>query len=376
MMTKLHEAARLGQSIWLDYIRRSFIKSGQLQTLIDAGLRGITSNPSIFNEAISQSDDYDAALQALVSAGKSLDEIYEALVVEDIQQAADLLRPIYDETSGHDGYISLEVSPRLAYDTENTIKEVRHLHKVVNRPNLMIKVPATAAGIPAIATLIGEGININVTLMFSLKDYEAVADAYLRGLERLAGQGGDLNRVASVASFFVSRVDGVVDKQLDTISGDRADLARTLKSAIGIANAKLAYVRYLSVFSSERWQRLAALGARPQRVLWGSTSTKSPDLPDTLYADNLMGANTVNTLPPATLDAFRDHGTVASGLTTNLDQAREQLVQLAKLGINLEIITQQLQDEGVQKFSDAFEALMKSIDMKCRELSSQSVAAG
>jgi transaldolase len=374
-MTKLHEAAKLGQSIWLDYIRRDFIKSGELQKLIDAGLRGITSNPSIFNEAISQSDDYDGAMRQLVTNGKSLAETYEALVVADIQSAADLLRPVFDESNGDDGYISLEVNPRLAYDTGSTIKEVRHLHKVVNRPNLMIKVPATAAGIPAIATLIGEGININVTLMFSLKDYEAVSDAYLRGLERLAANGGDVSQVASVASFFVSRVDGVVDKELAAISGEQADLAASLEGTIGIANAKLAYTRYLNVFSSERWQRLAMQGARPQRVLWGSTSTKNPKLSDTLYVDNLMGANTVNTIPPSTLDAFREHGTVASGLTANLDQAREQLVQLAKLGIDLEIVTQQLQDEGVQKFADAFDGLMEAIETKRREMKSETVPA-
>ena len=374
-MTKLHEAAKLGQSIWLDYIRRDFIKSGELQKLIDAGLRGITSNPSIFNEAISQSDDYDDAMKQLVTEGKSLDETYEALVVTDIQSAADLLHPVFDESKGDDGYISLEVNPRLAYDTGSTIKEVRHLHKVVDRPNLMIKVPATAAGIPAIATLIGEGININVTLMFSLKDYDAVSDAYLRGLERLAANGGDVSQVASVASFFVSRVDGVVDKQLADITGEQADLADSLEGTIGIANAKLAYARYLSVFSSERWQRLAMQGARPQRVLWGSTSTKNPKFSDTLYVDNLMGANTVNTIPPSTLDAFRDHGTVASGLTDKLDQAREQLVQLAKLGIDLEIITQQLQDEGVQKFADAFDGLMEAIETKRREMKSEAVPA-
>lgn len=366
--TKLHEVfEQVGQSIWLDYIRRSFIESGDLQSMIDDGLRGITSNPSIFEEAIAKSDDYDSTVQELVAQDKSVNEIYEQLAVEDIQNAADLLRPIYDESNGNDGYISLEASPNLAYDTQKTIAEVRHLFKAVDRPNVMIKVPATAAGIPAIATLIGEGININVTLMFSLKHYEDVADAYLRGLERLLSNGGDLSKVASVASFFVSRVDTAVDEKLDEAGNS------DLKGSIGIANAKLAYVRYLSVFSSERFQRLAAKGARPQRVLYGSTSVKNPAYPDTLYVDNLMGANTVNTLPQDTIDALKERGTVASGLTQGLDEARERLVQLAALGINLEEITQQLQDDGVAKFAQAFDGLIDSISQK-REQMQKAVA--
>lgn len=362
-MTKLRETyEKAGQSIWLDYIKRSFVQSGELQALIDEGLRGITSNPSIFEEAIANSDDYDEALQGLVGAGKSVDEIYESLAIEDIQNAADLLRPVYDESQGSDGFVSLEVSPDLAYDTEKTIAEAQHLFKTVDRPNVMIKVPATSAGIPAIATLISQGINVNVTLMFSLKHYEDVSDAYLRGLERRLANGEDISGVASVASFFVSRVDTAVDEQLEKAGN------RELQGKIGIANAKLAYVRYLSVFSSERFQRLAAHGARVQRVLYGSTSVKNPNYPDTLYVDNLMAANTVNTLPPATVDALRERGVIGSGLTQGLDEARDQLVQLAKAGVDLEAITQQLQDEGVIKFAKAFAGLRDSIAEKCKAM--------
>jgi transaldolase len=370
-MTKLHQAAELGQAIWLDFIRRGFIESGDLQSLIDDGLRGITSNPSIFEKAIAESSDYDDALADLVERGRSDHEIYEALAIEDIQRAADLLRPLYDETSGADGYVSLEANPDLAYDTGGTLAEVRHLFKAVDRPNVMIKVPATAAGIPAIATLIGEGINVNVTLMFSQADYEAVSDAYLRGLERLAANNGHLDRVASVASFFVSRVDTVVDEQLGQVisnGNDQAPLARKLRGAIGIINSKLTYARYLNVFSGERWQQLARRGARPQRLLWGSTSVKNPDYPDTHYVDNLMGASTVNTLPLGTIEAFRKHGTVSSGLTNQLDEARRQMVRLAELGIDLEVITQQLQDDGVTKFATAFQGLLDSIAEKRRQL--------
>jgi len=367
-LTRLHEITALGQSIWLDYIRRSLIESGELKALVEAGLQGMTSNPSIFEKAISDSSDYEADLARLVKQDKSTAEIYEALAINDIQAAADLLRPVYDETDGLDGYVSLEANPTLAYDTEGTLKEVRHLFAAVDRPNVMIKVPATAAGIPAIATLTGEGINVNVTLMFSMDHYDAVSDAYLRGLERLAAKGGDVSRIASVASFFVSRVDTVVDEKLAEIDDDKAPIAGKLRGKIGIANAKMAYARYLSLFSSERWQRLAKLGARPQRLLWGSTSVKNPDYPDTMYVDNLMGANTINTVPPATLAALRDHGTVASGLTAGLEEARIQLNQLAELGIDLAVITQQLQDDGVTKFADAFKGLLESITAECERL--------
>ncbi len=360
MSSKNHvqQTADLGQSIWLDYLDREFINSGELKSLINRGIRGITSNPSIFQEAISDGGDYDEDIAALAEEGKEDTEIFEALAVADIQKAADLLAPVYIETDGLDGYISLEANPDLAYDTEGTIEEVRRLHKAVNRPNLMVKVPATSAGIPAIATLISEGININITLMFSLKDYDNVADAYMRGLEERLSDGFEIDHVASVASFFVSRVDTAVDKKLDELE---SDAAKALKGKIGIANAKMAYARYLNAFSSRRWQILAAHGARPQRVLYGSTSVKNPDYPDTMYADQLIGANTINTLPLEAIEKFNDHGTVSPALTTQLEQARSQLVQLSKLGIDLDRITQQLQDEGVTKFADAFSDLIAAI---------------
>jgi transaldolase len=357
-MSKLQQAHEIGQSIWLDFIDRAFLDSGGLKDLVDDGLRGVTSNPSIFEKAISKGDEYDEDIARLVAEGKSDSEIYEALAIADIQQAADVLRPVYDQSGGADGFVSLEVNPELAYDTGETIKEARHLFKTVDRPNVMIKVPATAAGIPAIATLTGEGININITLMFSLTHYDAVADAYIRGLERLLASGGDVSKVSSVASFFVSRVDSEVDEQL---AENGSDEAKALLGTIGIANSKLAYTRYLNAFSSERWGRLAAQGARPQRILYGSTSTKNPDYPDTLYVDGLMGPSTVNTLPLDTIDAMRERGTISPALTTNLDEARQQLVQLDLLGIDLEEITQQLQDVGVIKFADSFRELMGSI---------------
>ena len=362
-MTKLHKAYdEIGQSIWLDYIRRDLLKSGKWRKLIDDGVRGMTSNPSIFAEAIGEGGEYDESLSQMVQEDKSVDEIYEALAIEDIQAAADELWTIYDRSDGGDGFVSLEANPDLAYDTEATLAEARRLFAMVERPNVMIKVPATGAGIPAIAALIGEGININVTLMFSLKHYDDVADAYIRGLERLGASGGDVSQVASVASFFVSRVDTAVDEKLDTI-GNTA-----LRSKIGVANAKLAYARYLTIFSSERWQHLEAQGARPQRVLFGSTSVKDPALPETYYVDNLLGANTVNTLPPKTIESFRKGGNVSSGLTADMDGARAQINQLANLGINLETITQQLQDVGVEKFADSFAELKETIGQKCAQL--------
>jgi transaldolase len=366
-MTKLHEATELGQSIWLDYIRRSFIESGELQRLIDDGLRGITSNPSIFEEAIGNSSDYDDAMRQLTAEGKTVGELYDALVIKDIQAAADLLRPVYDQSDGLDGYVSLEANPNLAYDVEGTIEEVHHLHAQVDRPNVMFKIPATTAGIPAIATLISEGIPINVTLIFSLKHYEAVADAYVRGIERRALAGDDVSHVASVASFFISRVDTVVDKKLQAVGN------RELTGQIGVANAKMAYARYLGIFSSERWQQLEAKGAHAQRILFGSTSVKNPDYPDTFYVDNLMGANTVNTLPRVALDALRDHGVIASGLTTNLEQARQQLNQLAALGIDLDAITQALQDKGVHQFATSFSKVSEAIAEKAKLFKRQTV---
>jgi len=369
-MTKLHELADLGQAIWFDYIRRSFITSGELQALIDEGLRGVTSNPTIFEKAIAGSTDYDDALHRLVGEGKTVEQIYEAMALDDIRRAADLLRPVYEQTDGADGYVSLEVNPSLAHDTEGTIAEARRLFAALDRPNVMIKVPATPAGIPAIETLIGEGINVNVTLMFSLDHYGSVAEAYIAGLEELATTGADLSKVASVASFFVSRVDTAVDRALEEI-GETA-----LQGRIAIANAKVTYARFREVFSGERWERLAAQGARVQRPLWASTSTKNPLYPDTLYVDGLIGPDTVNTVPPATLNAFRDHGTVAptlevgpsASLRAGLDEARLQLARLAELGVDLDAITQKLQDDGVAAFAKSFESLMATIAEKREQL--------
>ncbi len=364
-MTKLDELANLGQSIWFDYIRRSFMTSGDLQALIDEGLRGITSNPTIFEKAIAGSNDYDEDLNRLTGEGKSVEEIYEALTLDDIRRAADLLRPVYERTEGGDGYVSLEVNPGLAHDTGGTIAEAKRLFAELDRPNIMIKVPATSAGIPAIRTLIGDGVNVNVTLLFSLTQYEAVAEAYMAGLEKRFASGEDVSRIASVASFFVSRVDTVVDGMLEGM-GSRAALS--LQGEIAVANAKVAYARFRQIFGGERWKALTQHGARTQRVLWASTGTKNPLSPDTLYVDSLIGPDTVNTVPPATLNAFRDHGEVAPTLEVGLDEARDQLAHLADLGVDLDAITRKLQDDGVAKFSESFESLMETIAGKRERL--------
>lgn len=361
-MTKLQELAKHGQSIWYDNIRRALIDSGELQTLLDAGVMGVTSNPSIFEKAIVGSADYDDAIRAVAADGKSIEEIYEALAIEDIQRTADLLRSIYEDTNGIDGYVSLEVSPTLAHDTEGTIADARRLHAALNRPNVMIKVPATPAGIPAVEALIGDGIHINVTLIFGLDTYEAVAEAYLAGLEKLTAAGGDVSQVASVASFFISRIDSAVDTALAALNNE------ALQGKIAIANAKLAFARSHDIFSGDRWRRLAGRGARVQRLLWASTGTKNPTYPDTLYLDELIGRDTVNTVPPATLNAFLDHGTVAPALGQGLDNARSQLKQLAGLGIDLDAITQALQDEGVAGFAKSFDSLMAGVAAKRDQL--------
>jgi len=361
-MTKLHELAELGQSIWLDYISRSLIASGELQKLVDQGLRGVTSNPSIFEKAIAGSADYDEDLNRLVRDGRSVAEIYEDLAMADIRSAADILRPVYEKSGGADGYVSLEVNPALAHDTGATIAEARRLFASLERPNVLIKVPATPAGIPAIETLIGEGVNVNVTLIFSLEQYEAVATAYIAGLEKLALAGGDIGSVASVASFFISRVDTAVDKALEEIGNAE------IQGKIAIDNAKIAYSRFREIFSSERWKKLATESARVQRPLWASTSSKNPAYPDTLYVDNLIGPDTVNTLPPATLEDFLDHGKVAATVETDVDGARMRIAELAELGIDLDAITNKALDEGVAAFAKSFEGLIASIAEKRRRL--------
>ena len=361
-MTKLQRLARLGQAIWLDYIERSLMTSGELQSLIDAGIQGMTSNPTIFQKAIASGEEYATDLSRLAREGRSSLEIYEKLVLDDIGRAADQLRPVFERTDGLDGYVSLEVSPALAHDTQGTIAEAKRFFSQLARPNILIKVPATSAGVPAIETLIREGVNVNVTLIFSLGHYEAVAEAYIRGLEKRLIDGEDLSHVASVASVFVSRLDTAVDRALEEIG------EKSLQGKIAVANAKTVYARFKALFAGARWQRLARAGARVQRPLWASTGTKNPDYPDTLYVDSLIGPNTVNTLPPATLAAVRDHGAAAPTVEEGLDEARAQLARLADLGIDLDAITQELQDMGVKSFSDSFESLMATIEATRREL--------
>ena len=357
-MTRMNEAAAIGQAIWLDFIRRSFLDSGELGDLVAKGLRGVTSNPSIFQKAITASTDYDAAVERLVGEGRSVNDIYEALAIQDIRRACDIMQPVYVSSDGLDGYVSLEVNPKLAYDTEGTVMEARRLSSLVDRPNVMIKVPATPEGIPAIETLTGEGININVTLIFSLQQYEDSAMAYIRGLEKLADANVDFSRVASVASFFVSRVDGKVDPKLVELGNSE------LQGKIAIANAKMAYHRFGELFSGPRWEKLAGQGARVQRPLWGSTSTKNPDYPDTLYVDELIGPHTVNTLPPETLDAFLDHGCAARTVDADVEEARQHMADLAEIGIDLGEVTTELMGEGVDAFADSFDELMSGIAEK------------
>jgi len=367
-MPELAQLEKLGQSVWLDFIRRSLITSGEMATLVAQGVQGMTSNPAIFEKAIAGSADYDDEIQSLVKAGMSVDAIYETLAIKDIQMAADVLAPVYRSTGGRDGYVSLEVSPFLARDTERTTAEAKRLFEAVGRPNLMIKIPATPEGLPAIAASLAAGVNVNVTLIFGLENYRAVAEAYVAGLERLAVKGPSakgghpVNRIASVASFFVSRVDTAVDKELEKKG------AKTLLGKIAVANCKLAYAEYRSMIGRPRWRELAAKGARPQRVLWASTSTKNPAYPDTLYVDELIGPDTVNTLPPETLKAFIDHGRPSESLTRDLEGARAQVRRLAELGIDLEAVTRRLQEEGVEAFAKPFQALLDSIDAKRRRL--------
>jgi transaldolase len=362
-MNPLKELLAQGQSIWLDYIRRDLIRTGELKRLVEEdGIRGVTSNPTIFEKAIAGSTDYDDALRALHAKDAKADarNLYEGLAVEDIQMTADVLRPVYDETGGADGYVSFEVSPHLAHETQGTISEAKRLRAAVDRPNVMIKVPATPEGIPAIEELIAEGVNVNITLMFSMSHYEAVARAYIRGLERCA----DPSKVASVASFFVSRVDTMVDRALESLATAQAQ-AKTLLGKIAIANSKLVYHRFLQVFQSEGFVALRQRGARVQRPLWASTGTKNPAYSDVLYVENLIGAETVNTLPPETLNAFRDHGKVeGETIGDSLDDAAAALRRLKALGINFDTITEKLQQDGVAAFAASFDQLLAALEKK------------
>lgn len=359
---------KLGQSIWIDFIRRGMLTSGELKQLIEQdGVSGVTSNPSIFEQAITKSNDYEESVRALTLAGKTPEEIYQILTVEDIQMVADLLRPTYDRTDGRDGFVSLEVSPGLAYDTEGSIEEARRLWSLVNRPNAMIKVPATREGIPAIQQLIGEGININITLLFGLPRYREVANAYIAGLESLAANGKDLKQIASVASFFLSRIDVLLDPDLEKkmlVIGPKADTAARLHGQVAIASAKVAYEIYKEIFGSDRFKKLADLGARPQRLLWASTSTKNPAYQDTKYMEPLIGPDTINTVPIETLNAYRDHGNPKRTLDQDVSKAQKLLAALPSLGMDLNEVTEQLEQEGVEKFNGAFERLMVSLKEK------------
>ena len=370
-MNSLQQLGEVGQSVWLDNVSRGLIRKGELATLIERdGLKGVTSNPSIFEKAIGGSSDYDADLIAFARSTKAnAVALYEHLAVGDIQEAADVLRPVFDAAGGRDGFISLEVSPYLANDTQATVVEARRLWAAVDRPNLMVKVPGTEAGVPAIATLIGEGININVTLLFSQSSYEAVALAYVEGLERLAAAGGDVAKSASVASFFVSRidtaVDAIVDQRLKSASGEERTDLEQVRGKVAIANAKLAFQRAKTLFAGPRWERLAGKGAVAQRLLWASTGTKNKAYSDVLYVEELIGRDTVNTMPPATMDAFRDHGrVVADTIEADIEGARATMATLDRLGIELSEITTQLVVDGVKQFSDAADTLLAAVERK------------
>ena len=357
-----------GQSVWLDYLSRNALDNGEIQKLIKQdGVIGLTSNPSIFEKAIAGSHDYDDAIRCMAMEDKSNEEIYEALTIEDIQRAADLFRPIYDRQEGADGFVSLEVSPKLAHDTAATIAEARHLWTAVNRPNLLIKVPGTREGSPAIQQLIGEGINVNITLLFELPLYREVAEAYLSGLETLAAQGRPLNRIASVASFFLSRIDVLIDPLLEKLrleGGPVVEIVADLHGQVAIASAKVAYRIYQEIVGSERFQKLSYHGAHSQRLLWASTSTKNPEYSDVKYVETLIGPETINTIPLETLNAYRDHGKPASRLEKDTQEAYRVLEGLRQVGVNLDASTQQLEDEGVTKFTKAFEQLMAALREK------------
>ena len=370
MANPLVQLARHGQSFWLDNISRDLIASGRLSRLIDEdGLKGMTSNPAIFEKAIMGSTDYDDDIGLLAAQGRNAVEIYEALAVADIRQAADRLSAVYDATEGADGYVSLEVSPELADDTAGTVAEARRVWEEVDRRNVMIKVPATRAGIPAVRRLIGEGLNINVTLLFSRAVYETVAEAYVGGLEDRLAAGGAIGGTASVASFFISRIDTLVDALLAEREeqADDPEVRAMIRGLIGktaIANGKTTYQLYKALYATPRWNALAEKGARPQRLLWASTSTKNPDYRDVLYVEELIGKDTINTLPDETLIAFRDHGRLSDTLEANIDEAGSVLANVEKAGISMERVSDQLVEEGVMKFVDPFLKLMEAIEQK------------
>ena len=364
MSDRIQHFAQQGQSIWLDFIDRDLMRSGKLRELVNAGVTGMTSNPSIFQKAIASGSDYDDQMRELVRAGKSAYEIYEALAFRDISDAADQLALVHKERDGRDGFMSIEVDPKLANDTDQTIVEAQRIFKAIDRPNLMVKVPATEAGIPAIRTLIADGINVNVTLIFSIEMYEKVMQAYIDGLHAGHEAGRSIRQIASVASFFVSRVDSLVDQQLtERIAAGDQSLA-SFRGQAAIANAKIAYDRFKAVFGGESFAALRAAGARVQRPLWASTSTKNPNYPDTKYVDTLVGPDTVNTLPPQTLDALRDHGVAVRTVDMDVEESYALVEKLSTVGIQMKAVTAKLLADGVKAFADAFAKMIADIEQK------------
>ncbi|MGF1480656.1 MAG: transaldolase [Cyanophyceae cyanobacterium] len=365
-----------GQSIWMDNLSRDIIESGELKQLISSrGVHGITSNPTIFEKAIAGNKIYDADIEAGIKAGHSIEEIYESLVFTDIRNACDILKPVYDETNGLDGYVSIEVPPNIASNTQKTIEEARRYFQEIDRPNVMIKIPGTNEGLPAVEQAISEGINVNITLLFSVDSYIETAWAYIKGLEKRAEQGEDISNIASVASFFLSRIDVKVDGQLDEmLKGadqlEKESKLKDIKGKVAIANAKIAYQEFKKIFSGERWEALEAKGAKVQRLLWASTSTKNPDYSDVMYVDELVGSNTVNTLPPNTIEACADHCSPASRIETDVDQAYKLMESLKDPDVNIDIdqVMSELLDEGIDKFVKPFESLMSSLEEKVKQL--------
>ncbi len=365
-MTNLQRlSAEMGQSPWLDNLRRGYLTSGELQRYVERGIRGITSNPSIFQKAIEGAADYDSEFSELVRAGSSVEDSYWQLVTSDIEAALAILRPVYDATDALDGYVSIEVAPSLARDTEGTIAAAAELWRRIDEPNLYVKIPGTAEGVEAIRRSLVDGININVTLLFDLGRYDEIARTYIDAIEQRLAEGNDVSRVASVASFFVSRVDTEVDRRLEAIGTDEA---LSLRGKAAVANAQVAYERFLNHFRGPRWEKLAAAGARVQRPLWASTSTKNPAYPDTLYVDALIGPDTVNTMPDATIEEFDDHGTVRRTVDADLAGAHAVLDRLAEVGVDLDDVGRQLEDEGVAAFSKSFDELLGSLTTKAGDL--------
>jgi transaldolase len=362
--SRLHQLSELGQSVWIDSLSREWLRTGELRRMMDEdAVVGVTSNPTIFQKAMSEGDWYDEQLREVLAEEDDPKEIFLRLAFDDIREACDLMRSVWDRTEGQDGYVSLEVEPALAHDTEATIEQAQRFHDTVDRPNLYVKIPATGPGVPAIEEMIARGKKINVTLIFGLDRYAEVAEAYIRGVERLLESGGDPKSVTSVASFFVSRVDTEADKRLDAIGGHDE-----LKGRLAIANAKLAYQRYEEIFSGPRWEALAARGASTQRCLWASTSTKNPDYRDVMYIEDLIGPQTVNTMPKETIEAFQDHGEVRLTLEEGLDEAHRLFDELAAAGIDYDDVTRVLEEEGVQKFADSFDELLEGVAAKRAQL--------